>query len=112
MPSGLLQPRTGTKLLTIAAATAALQILAVLASLWVVLHYIQTHIAKQPLVVLLFPPLAMGSIALVIPLMMFISYQADFPGMNPANPAHFLHISRRCYRALGSNNLKVSEKDL
>jgi hypothetical protein len=32
--------------------------LCVLAGLWVVLHYIQTHIAKQPLVVLLFPPLA------------------------------------------------------
>lgn len=99
-----------------------------LAAAWLVLC---ADCADRPAV------LQMGSIALVIPLMMFISYQvrgwhalvrsaasladtacvhgcmqADFPGMNPANPVHFLNISRRCYRALGSNNLKVSEKDL
>jgi hypothetical protein len=38
--------------------------------------------------------------------------QADFPGLNPANPVHFVTISRRCYTALGKNNLKVAEKDL
>lgn len=32
-----------------------------LAGLWVVLHYVQTHIAKQPLVILLFPPLAVSA---------------------------------------------------
>jgi hypothetical protein len=38
--------------------------------------------------------------------------QADFPGLNPANPVHFYAISKRCYTALGRNNLKVTEKDL
>lgn len=41
-----------------------------------------------------------------------LTVQADFPSLNPANPMHFLTISRRCYKALGQNNLKVAEKDL
>lgn len=38
--------------------------------------------------------------------------QVDFPGLNPAHPLHFMRICKRCYTALGRNNLKVAEKDL
>jgi hypothetical protein len=58
--TGLLQPRSRRRVLTVAACSAVVQIVAVLAGLWVVLHYIQTHIATQPLLLLLFPPLAVS----------------------------------------------------
>jgi hypothetical protein len=58
--TGLLQPRSRRSLLTLAACSAVVQIVAVLAGLWVVLHYIQMHITKQPLLMLLFPPLAVS----------------------------------------------------
>lgn len=59
--TGLLQPRSKRSLLTVAGCSAVIQIVAVLAGLWALLHYIQTHITKQPLLMLLFPPLAVSA---------------------------------------------------
>jgi hypothetical protein len=38
--------------------------------------------------------------------------QADFKGLNPIIPSHYLHIARKTYRAFSQNNMRVREKDL
>jgi hypothetical protein len=38
--------------------------------------------------------------------------QADFKGLNPIIPTHYLHIARKAYRAFSNNNMRVREKDL
>eukprot|EP00878_Enallax_costatus_P010610 GHUV01011083.1.p2 GENE.GHUV01011083.1~~GHUV01011083.1.p2 ORF type:complete len:112 (+),score=30.66 GHUV01011083.1:632-967(+) len=92
--------------------SAALLILVILAGLYAFLHYAQAHIARNPFVVMLFPPVAAGSLAAIVPLLMFITYQDDFKKLNPWNPLDFYTISKRCYQAMARNNMKVAEKDL
>lgn len=94
------------------AACAVLMAASVLGGLYLALHWVQDHLRHYPFLVILFPPLAMASIAVVIPLFMFVSYQDDFKNMTPLNPRHFILISKRCYSALAKNNMKVTEKDL
>jgi hypothetical protein len=38
--------------------------------------------------------------------------QAEFAGLFPLYPPHYVRIARRCFTALARNNYKVSEKDL
>ncbi|KAF6265939.1 hypothetical protein COO60DRAFT_770194 [Scenedesmus sp. NREL 46B-D3] len=61
--------------LTAQTASAVLMVAAVLGGLYVGLHWVQQHLRRYPFLVMLFPPIAMASIAVVIPLFMFISYQ-------------------------------------
>ncbi|KAJ9506581.1 hypothetical protein QJQ45_018509 [Haematococcus lacustris] len=51
-------------------------------------------------------------LAFTVPLLMFISYSEDFPGLNPINPEHYLKIAKKAYKTLAANNMKVSVKDM
>lgn len=98
--------------LTSGAFQALALILVVLLGLYAFLHYMQTHLVVYPFLVLLLPPITVAGIGTVLPLMMYITYQADFAGLQPCRPLHFWLIAKRCYTAFARNNLKVAEKDL
>jgi hypothetical protein len=61
-----------------------------------------------------FAPLPLGAVFLLLlmPIAAYVSYPADFPGLNLANPKHFYLVAKRTYSSMQANNLKVKAKDL
>lgn len=60
----------------------------------------------------LMPVMAVGAIAAVVPLAMFLSYQEEFDKLNPLIPSHYWFLAKKTMHALKTNNWKVSAKDL
>lgn len=48
----------------------------------------------------------------MLPLLMYISFEADFRGLRPWLPHHYVRIARRTFSALANNRGKVTEKNL
>ncbi|GLC59467.1 hypothetical protein PLESTB_001490600 [Pleodorina starrii] len=94
---------------TFAALFLALSLSAVFYAL---MHKIHDEGVTHPVILVLLPIPTIFWMLLMIPLFMFIAYQADFKGLNPLIPTHYIQIARRCFRAMKENDFKVSEKNL
>ncbi|KAK9810362.1 hypothetical protein WJX72_009406 [[Myrmecia] bisecta] len=100
------------------AVAAVVLILGIFATLWTTLAYLQSHTEAKPMLVVLFPIAAITGILAIIPLFIYLSYQArlgtkgDFEKLNPLRPTHYWFLVKKTYTALQNNNLKVSAKDI
>jgi len=110
-PHGLLEGHAKLRL-SVGSCCAAAMLVSIFYGLYFGLHYTQHHVLDKPYLMILYPPAAMSTIGLMLPLLMYISYQDEFKGLNPILPHHFVRIAMRCYSAMGKNNMKVAEKDL
>jgi len=71
------------------------------------------HVKTNPLIALIYPPLTVAFAAVALPLAVFSGAPREFADhVNPLIPSHFWFITRKTYRGLLKNNLKLGEKDL
>lgn len=84
----------------------------VLTAAYHLVHYMQVHIQENFLFVVLLPPIAVATLGLVLPLLVYITFHDDFRHLNPLVPLHYYQIVVRCLRALERGGGKVSIKDL
>eukprot|EP00798_Chlamydomonas_sp_ICE-L_P001114 gene1114-3947_t len=61
----------------------------------------------HPGIMVFFPIICISFMAVLIPLMMFISYQDDFKGVYPLLPSDLFKIVVTCYKSMAKNNFKV-----
>jgi hypothetical protein len=62
--------------------------------------------------VILFPLLGAAFLLTLLPIATYASYPADFLGLNPVNPKHFVYIAKKTWGSMKQNDLKVKSKDL
>ncbi|GIL80824.1 hypothetical protein Vretimale_9415 [Volvox reticuliferus] len=79
---------------------------------YALMHKIHDEGVAHPALLMLLPLPTILWLVLIIPLFIFMAYQADFKGLNPLIPTHYVLIAKRCFKAMKDNDFKVSEKDL
>jgi hypothetical protein len=69
---------------------------------------LQPAIHAHPGFTLLFPLFGAAALASLLPLLLYLSFRAEFAALHPAYPPHYVFLVRRLLRALsGSKQLKV-----
>ena len=81
--------------------------MALVAGFWTLIHSVQDHLDAYPALVVAYPLLGMGSLLLLVPLIVFLSFHREFEGLSPLYPPHFLFLLRRIAGASQQNNMKV-----
>lgn len=91
--------------------TAIAMVLTPMLTGYLILH--NMHGRAVPLWVFpLFPPAFAVMIAYIMPLLVYISYEEDFPQLVPLNPSHYYTLFRKTMYALSQNNFKIKAKDV
>ncbi|GMH38303.1 hypothetical protein BSKO_06187 [Bryopsis sp. KO-2023] len=79
---------------------------------WYTVHGLQDLIHIHPIAVLLFPLVGVLFMINVIPIVVFLSFEEEFGGLNPILPWDYIKICFKTFIALRENKWKVSNKDL
>ena len=66
-------------------------------------HALHAH----PGFTVLYPLLGVSTLALLLPLLLFLSFRAEFAGLHPAWPPHYAFLARRMLRALAANSAQL-----
>ena len=73
---------------------------------------LQDHAATNPLYIGAYPFIGVGSIAAVLPFFLALSFSSEFARLHPLRPSDYCYLGSRLLRALQSNTLKVTAKEL
>ncbi|CAK0734989.1 hypothetical protein CVIRNUC_000512 [Coccomyxa viridis] len=107
-PSTPAQDRTNT----IRAIITVLLIVGIFGFLTASVSRIAEFLHTHPHLQVLFPIIGAACVISVIPLGVYLTFQNEFPNVNPIIPTHYFYLAKRCFKALQENNGKVTGKDL
>lgn len=82
--------------------------MALVTGCWTLVHSVEEHLHAYPGLIVAYPLIGMGTLVLLVPLIVFLSFQTEFQGLSPLWPPHFLFLLRRLVGASQQNNLKVT----
>lgn len=97
---------------TIRALTTILLIVAIFSSLMASVSWIAEFLHQNPHLRFLFPIFGGLCVMSIVPLGVYLTFQQEFPNVNPIIPTHYFYLAKRCFKALQENNGKVTGKDL